>query len=590
MEKLKALRNLMKERGLDAYVILSGDAHASEYVTGYWKARVWFSGFTGSSGTVVVTHDEAGLWTDGRYFIQAEQELAGTGIALFKMGVPGVPKYREYLAEKLPANGKLGFDGRVVDMKEYKDICEALSAKDITYIYNEDLIGLIWDNRPTLPTTPAFEHELPFAGMPAAEKLAVIRAEMAKHNVSSYLVVALDDIAWLMNIRGKDMPHTPVVYAYALITADKADVFIDRSKVAKFTANLDAQGFTLHDYDELTNVLSKLPIDGTLLYNPKKTNMLLIDALPKSLLTKCDLPVDIITGLKAVKSETELSNTRNAYIKESVALVRFHKWLEEVPDISAITEEDTVKKLTDLRTQQPDFLEDSFSTIAAYGANAAQAHYNPKGKGVSLKPEGFLLVDTGGQYLDGTTDTTRTIPVGPITEEMKHHFTLVLKGYIAIDQVVFPKGTSGVQLDALARTPLWRHGLDYRHGTGHGIGYCLSVHEGPHGISSKSEVEFVPGMLVSVEPAFYKDGEYGIRTENIVEVCEHSETEYGKFYGFRPLMYCPVNKSAIIPGLLTKGEIAHLNAYHQKTYELLSPLLTEDERIWLYEATLPISS
>ena len=588
MEKLQALRKLMKERGLDAYLITGGDAHGSGYVAGYWKARAWFSGFTGSSGTVVVTHTEAGLWTDGRYFIQAEKQLAGTGIALFKMAVPGVPKCNEFLAEKLPQGGKLGFDGRIMTMKDFEELNDHLKTKEITYAYSEDLVGMIWDDRPALPIAPAFEHAPRFAGMPASEKLAAVRSEMLKHGVTAYLSVALDDMAWLMNIRGCDVPFAPLVSAYALITADKAHVFIDRSKVAGFAANLESNGFTLHDYDGLADFLNNLSPEGKLLYNPGKTNMLLIEALPKGLLTKCDLPTDIIMALKAVKSEAELSNSRNAYLKESAVLVRFIKWLLETTDISVLTEADTAKKLTELRTRQPDFLQDAFSTIAAYGANAAQAHYSPGPVGANLEAKGFFLIDTGGNYLDGTTDTTRTITVGPITDEMKRHFTLVLKGYLALERTVFPKGVTGMQLDTLARMALWEYGLDFRHGTGHGIGYCLCVHEGPQGISPKSTVELEPGMLLSVEPGYYKADAYGIRTENIVEVYEHSETEYGKFYGFKPLMYCPIDTSAIDAELLNEGEISQLNAYHQKTYELLSPQLSEEERVWLHKATRPI--
>ncbi|MCL2377920.1 MAG: aminopeptidase P family protein [Defluviitaleaceae bacterium] len=588
MDKLQALRGLMKERGIDAYVITNGDPHSSGYVAGHWKARTWFSGFTGSNGTVVVTHNQVGLWTDGRYFIQAEQELSGTGITLFKMDTPGTPKYDEYLAKELPHGGKLGFDGRVMTMKAYEELAESLKAKEITYVYTEDIIGLIWDDRPALPGTSAFEHIPRFAGLPAKEKLAAVRDNMAKHDLTAYLAVALDDIAWLMNIRGHDMPFAPVVNAYALITTGTAHIFIDRSKVATLAANLEVQGFSLHDYDEIAGFLSNLPTEGKLVYNPEKTNMLLIESLPKGLPTKSDLPADIIMMLKAVKSDIELSNSRNAYIKESAVLVRAIKWLMETPDISALKESDVAKELTRLRTQQPDFLQDAFSTIAAYGPNAALAHYSPGPVGSSLKPDGFFLIDTGGNYLDGTTDTTRTLAVGQLTPEMKRHFTLVLKGYLAVVRTVFPKGMTGMQLDALARTALWEHGLDFRHGTGHGIGYCLCVHEGPQGMSPKSKIEFEPGMLLSVEPGYYEAGAYGIRTENIVEVYEHSETEYGKFYGFKPLMYCPIDKTAIDIEQLNKTEICQLNEYHKMTYDLLAPKLTEDERAWLYEATRPI--
>jgi len=588
MEKLQALRNLMKERGLDAYLITNGDPHSSGYTNGHWKARSWFSGFTGSNGTVIVTPTQVGLWTDGRYFIQAEEELAGTGITLFKMDTPGTPKYQDYLAQEIPQGGKLGFDGRVMAVKMFDELNKSLKSKEITYAYTEDLIGLVWDDRPALSAAPAFEHAAHFAGLPAAEKLAAVRSEMAKHDVTAYIAVALDDIAWLANIRGNDVPFAPVVSAYVLITTDAAHMFIDRNKIADFAASLEAQGFTLHDYDGLAGFLSNLPDDGKLLFNPDKTSILLVESLPKGLATKSDLPADIIMKLKAVKSETELSNTRKAHLKESLVMTRVIKWLKEMPDISTLVESDVAKEITRLRKEQPDFLQDAFSTIAAYGPNAAQAHYNPGPVGASLKPDGLFLIDTGGNYLDGTTDTTRTIAIGPLTDEMKRHFTLVLKGFLAVQRAIFPKGTTGIQVDAFARAALWGYGLDYRHGTGHGIGYCLCVHEGPQGLSPKSKVELEPGMLLSVEPGYYEAGAYGIRTENIVEVYEHVETEYGKFYGVKPLMYCPIDTSAIDITLLSEAEIGQLNCYHQRTYDVLSLKLTEEERAWLYETTRPI--
>jgi len=589
MEKLLKLRALMKEKGIDAYVIPSGDAHNSEYVAEYWQSRAWISGFVGSSGTVVVTQQEAGLWTDGRYFIQAAKELKGSGVELFKMEVPGVPSYQEFLVDKLPSGGKLGFDGRVIPVKEFNKISEALKDKKITYAYNEDLIGYIWADRPALPTALAFEHEPRFAGKSVAEKIADVRKEMSKLGVTSYLVVALDDIAWLLNIRGNDVSYMPVVYAYALITENEANVFIDRNKLGGLASKLMAQGVTFHDYDSVACFLGKLPTAGRLLFNPVNTSVMLSEALPEALEAKQDLLVDPLALLKAVKSEVELKNSRNAYIKESIVLVRFLKWISEHTDISSITEGAVVRYLTALRLEQPDIMSDSFSTIAAYGANAALSHYHPEGEGDSLKPEGFLLVDTGGQYYDGTTDTTRTIALGPITDEMKRNFTLVLKGHIAIARAVFPQGTTGAQLDTLARVPLWEYGLNFLHGTGHGIGYCLGVHEGPQRLSSAgTEVAFEPGMLLSNEPAFYVEGDYGIRTENIIEVVKCDKTAHGEFYGFESLIYCPIDTGSIDVSLLSDVEIDYLNDYHRRTYELISPYLTEVEADWLYAATCPV--
>jgi len=589
MSNLAVLRGLMKEKGIDAYLITDGDPHASEYVTAHWKARSWFSGFTGSNGLVVITQSKAGLWTDGRYFDQAEQQLCGTGIELYKMEALGVPKYDEFLAEELPKGGKLGFDGRIMDMKEFESLQDTLKKKDVSYSYQEDLVGLIWKDRPALPTASAFEHEQRFAGMPITEKLAIVRKKMAEEEVTAYLVSALDDIAWLMNIRGRDVPHTPVVYAYAFITPDEAHLFIDQNKITDITAKLKAQGITIHDYDSITGFLGKLS-GGKLLFDTKRTNVLLSEALPKDLPTKQDLETDIVVMLKAVKSDVEVKNSRNAYIKESVVLVRFLKWLDQHPDVSSLTEGAIVRRLTEFRKQMPDFLEDGFASIIAYGENAAFPHYNPGPEGAFLKADGFMIVDTGGQYYDGTTDTTRTVRLGAVSDEMKRMFTLVLKGHIGIAKAVFPKGTAGVQLDILARLPLWEQGLDFLHGTGHGIGYCLGVHEGPQNISKRpSKITLEPGMFISNEPGFYKKGYYGIRIENIIVVEKRLNGEYGEFYGFDSLIYCPIDTSVVDVSLLNTDELEYLNEYHKKTFELVSPHLAADEKEWLKKATMPIT-
>ena len=590
MEKVTALRKLMTERGLDAYVIPSGDPHASEYITDHWRTRQWLSGFTGSAGLVVVTQTEAGLWTDGRYFIQAVQELEGTGIDLFKSGEPDVPKYSAFLTEKLPSNGRLGFDGRTLPSEDFETLKKALKDKNITFAYQEDLIGKLWGERPPMPTCPAFEHEPQFAGKCASEKLADVRAKMAEKKITAYLVTALDDIAWLLNIRGNDILRTPVVYSYVLITEKDAHVFIDPGKIKTIAAKLTSLGFTLHGYDALPKLLSKLPTNGKLYYNSTKTNTLLAEAIPKGYKSLRKSEADIIPLLKAVKSETEISNIKNAFIKEGAVLVQFLKWLDESIGKTELTESDVAEKLTALRKAQPHYLEDSFETISAYGANAALMHYRFEGKGAVLRPEGFLLVDTGGQYLDGTTDTTRTIPLGDVTDEMKRDYTLVLKGHIALARARFLDGTTGHALDVLARQPLWQAGINYRCGTGHGIGYCLGVHEGPQSISPRREnaVALVPGMLLSNEPGVYKEGLYGIRTENILLVTTEIENEDGIFLGFTPVTYCPVDLSVVDKALLSEDEREYLNSYHKKTYEALAPLLNEEECAWLANVTKAI--
>ena len=587
MEKLTALRAQMKERGLDGYVITSGDAHSSEYVSPYWRVREWLSGFTGSSGLVVVTATKAGLWTDGRYFIQAAKELEGTGIDLYKVGEPDVPKYTEFLKENLPPEGRLGFDGRTVTATEYGALKKQL--KNISFAYQEDIAGNLWAARPPLPHGEAFEHEQKFAG--TVNKLQVVRDKMKEKKITTYLIVALDDIAWLTNIRGTDIPSTPVVYAYALITEKDAHLFIDLKKVPKqLEAKLITQGFTLNDYHALTAKLRTMPTGGKLLYNGKKTNVLLSEAIPSGIKLATKPEMDIIPLLKAIKSDEELANIKNAYTKESIVIVKMLKWLEDSMHLNKhLTEIDVVKFLSEKRLEQAYCLGDSFPTIAAYGANAAQMHYRVENMGAQIKYEGFLLVDTGGQYLDGTTDTTRTIPMGELTQEMIKDFTLVLKGHINLASAVFLKGTTGHALDILARQPLWMEHQNYRSGTGHGIGYCLGVHEGPQNIAQLSNtVALAPGMLVTNEPGVYKEGKYGIRTENVLLVQELTKNDDGTFYNFTPITYCPINTSAIDKSILSQSELEYLNTYHKKVYETLAPLLTPDEGAWLKRVTKEI--
>jgi len=576
MDKLKNLRALMQERGLDAYIIPSADAHNSEYVCDYWRGREWISGFTGSAGLVVVTPAEAGLWTDGRYFIQAAQELPGD-IALYKMAQPNVPTYEEFLRD-IKAE-KIGFDGRTMTVSAFEKLKEKLP--NAVYSYAEDLIGMIWQDRPPMPTAPAFEHPPEFAGLSAAQKLQDVRAKMKEVGVDTYLVTALDDIAWLLNVRGRDVSATPLVYAFMLITEKDAHVFTDLGKFVDLSGKLTCQGFTMHDYDAVADMLKSLPATGKIYYNKEQTNTLLSESIAQELKDTND----IIAYMKGVKTDAELANTRNAYIKESVVLVKMLKWLEENV-ASGLTEDDVDKKLTALRQEQKHYLHDGFNTIAAYMANGTLSHYRHVGTGDTIKPEGFLLIDTGGQYMDGTTDTTRTVAVGALTDEMKRDFTLVLKAHVAFSMAVFPTGTTGHQLDMVARQPILQSLQNYNHGTGHGIGYCLGVHEGPHNISPRPvNVTLVPGMLASNEPALYKEGRYGIRTENIVAVKKLCKNEFGEFLAFETLTLCPYDMRAVDVEMLTAQEKEFVNAYHTKVYETLAPLLPADEQVWLKNAT-----
>ena len=585
-DKLSALRQSMAQKGLDAYIIPGSDAHQSEYIADYWRTRHWFSGFTGSNGLVVVTAQAAGLWTDGRYFIQAEKELAGSGIALFKMNEPGVPTYSKWLADVLPPSAVVGFDGRVLSLSEFETLKADLSSKDIAYYYNEDVADELWHDRPALPAASAFAHDITFTGKTVAQKLADVRAEMKKTSANVYLAAALDDIAWLANIRGNDIANTPVVYSYLLVTMDAAYLFIDEQKVDDALQD-HLSDITLCPYEDIFDYIRIHAANKTLLYSPDGISVRLFDAIPDTASTAKS--PSIIAGLKALKNETEVKNIRNAFLKEGAVMVRLFKWLEAQKD-NWPYETDIQAKVSELRLSQAHCLGDSFTTIAAYGENAALMHYSPKlGNCAQVKPEGFLLIDTGGQYLDGTTDITRTIAMGPITDEMRRDFTLVLKGHIALSRAKFLQGATGMHLDALARQPVWEAGMDYKCGTGHGIGFCLGVHEGPQNISMRyNETKLAPGMLCSNEPGIYKEGRHGIRTENIILVEELESNEHGTFLGFETVSFCPIDTTALDKSLLSQTEIDYLNDYHRQVYEKLSPLLNQEECEWLRKATLAI--
>ena len=582
--KLAALRQKMQEKGLDAYIVHASDAHQSEYIAAHWQTRAWLSGFTGSSGIVVVTATEAGLWTDGRYFVQANKELAGSGISLFKMGEPGVPKYEEFLADKLPQNSKLGFDGRVFSISGFETLKENLSHKNITYHYNEDLAGELWTDRPSLPSGKAFAHDIKFTGKSLSEKLTV-RAEMQKNRADVYLVATLDDIAWFTNIRGFDTPNTPAVFSYLLIGMEEAFLFVDKSKLEDIKLSDD---ISVYPYEAIFEHLSKYANNKSLLYNTNGVSVSLFDAIPKT--AKAIKGSNIIAGLKGIKNEVEIKNMRNAFTKEGVVMLRFAKWLSECKAEELPDEVGVQNKVSALRLEMEHCIGDSFTTIAAYGENAALCHYSPKKETCSqLKPEGFLLLDTGGQYLDGTTDITRTIVLGPISDEMRKGFTLVLKAHIALARAKFAQGAAGCHLDVIARQHMWEAGMDYKHGTGHGIGYCLGVHEGPHSIGQNfNDTRLVPGMVCSNEPGLYNEGRFGIRSETIILVKELEKNEYGNFLGFETLTLFPYDLKAIDVSMLDEAEKAYLNAYHKMVYDKLLPHITSEEAEWLREATKAI--
>ncbi len=589
VEKLAALRSQMKENGIDAYIILSPDAHSSEYVCSHWSSRAWLSGFNGSAGTVAVTMDKAGLWTDGRYFIQAENQLKDSTIDLFKMNIDGVPAIQEWLKDQLPKGAVVGFDGRTISYDLYNKYMSEFKKNKITTKFDVDLIDKIWKDRPALPLDKVYEHSVEFAGKSRIEKLNDVRAELKKEGAESCVISSLDDIAWLFNIRGTDVPFTPVVYAYSFITMDKAYLFINATKLEpKLKACLESDGVIIKDYNEIIGFLKGYDKQETMFLSPDRISISIKNSVPDSI----DITegIDITTKLKAVKNLTEIENLRKSQIRDGVATIRLIKWVKENVGKLDIEEADIHDKINSFRKELGNFIDASFPTIAGYMPNAALMHYNPlKGKSAKLKPEGMLLVDTGGQYFDGTTDITRTFALGEIPEEMKKDFTIVLKSHISLATAKFLYGAGGNSLDILARKPMWDLGLDYKCGTGHGLGYLLSVHEGPQNFRYSSPyLKLEAGMLLTNEPGIYKKDVWGIRIENTMLVVKDYENENGSFMRFETVSPCPIELNALKREMLTNEEAKWLNEYHADVYNKLSPFLSDDEKTWLKHETRAI--
>lgn len=584
-ERVEKLRRLMEQNNMDAYIIPSFDAHHSEYVADYYRCRQWISGFTGSAGTAVITLHDAGLWTDGRYYIQAEKQLDGSGIKLFRAVDPGVPSYTDWLTENLKENSVVGFDGNVFSVLMIKEMEKAFKTKNITMSMEKDLIGALWTDRPELPATDVFEHDVKYAGKSRIEKLNDVRKEMKAKKVNYYLLTSLDDIAWLLNIRGGDVPNNPVTIAYVVITENKCYLFIKASKVTKeIKVQLEADGIELKEYNEVHQFLKELSSNDTVMYDNNMTNASLYNAVSKTI--KIEEP-NITSMLKAIKNKIEVENLKKCQISDGIAMVRFIKWLKSSVGKEKIDEISASDKLEQLRREDRLCVGLSFDTIAGYKAHAAMMHYKatPEAKW-ELKKEGFLLVDSGGQYFNGTTDITRTIALGKLTEEEKRDFTLVLKSHIAFDNLKFLYGATGSNLDVIARQPLWKYGLDYKCGTGHGVGFFLNVHEGPHRVSQvPNTVKFEEGMIVTNEPGIYKEGKHGIRTENMEIVINDEKTEFGQFMKFEAITYCPIDLDGVNKSMLTEDEIEWLNEYHRKVYSKLSPYLNEEEKAWLQKET-----
>lgn len=589
-ERIASLREAMKEKNIDAYIIPSSDPHLSEYPADHWKSREWISGFDGSAGTVVVTAGKAGLWTDSRYFLQAAAQLEGSGIDLYKMALPETPTIENFLLHELQSGQTVGMDGQTYSVADTAKLEKTLSRKEIKLETSYDLIDGIWKDRPAIPGNPLFEMPVELSGKSIQEKLDEINNRLRKEGADCLILAALDEVGWTFNIRGTDVTYNPVVISYAFVSEDESVLFIDPQKItAEAADNLKKEGIKLADYTMIQKYLSRLPETSHVFIDPAKTNISLYNALPKG----CTIVEGITPAnhLKSVKNETEIKGFRNAVVKDGIALTRFYIWLEQqLAAGNKVTEISASEKLTALRAEQPQYIMDSFETICGYGPHGAIVHYSATPEtDAELQPEGLLLIDSGAQYLDGTTDITRTITLGEPSEQMMKDFTRVLKGTISLAKCKFPAGARGSQIDILARKALWDAGINYLHGTGHGIGHCLNVHEGPQSIRmEENPVTLKPGMVISDEPAMYRSGEYGIRTENIIVVRDDSETEFGKFYGFDTLTLCYIDTRLIIVPMLSVRERAWINKYHQMVYELLSPHLNEDEKAWLKEKTTEI--
>lgn len=588
-EKIAKLKELMKERGIDYYIIPSADYHQSEYVGDYFKGREWISGFTGSAGTVVVTQNEVGLWTDGRYFIQAEKQLQGSGITLFKMGEEGVPTFIQYIVNNIQSGETLGFDGKVLATNTVLDFEAKLKDKKVNFNFEFDLVGEIWRDRPSLPASQVFVLEEKFTGESVEKKLTRVRNILEEENCDVNIITSLDDIAWIFNIRGNDVKNNPVNLAYAAITVDKAVLYIGEEKLnSEVEKYLYKNGVEVRDYFEIYEDMERVSNSNIIMMDLNKVNYTIFKKLnPEIKVINRSNPSTI---MKACKNKVELENLRNSHVKDGVAVTKFMYWLKNSIGKEEITEMSATQKLESFRKEQELYIEPSFDTIAAYESNAAMMHYKSTPEtDRRLEAKNLFLVDSGGQYFDGTTDITRTFVLGECSEELKKHFTLVLKGMINLSKVKFLYGVTGTNLDILARQALWNIGIDYKCGTGHGVGFLLNVHEGPQGIRVQYNPQVLEeGMNVTNEPGVYIAGSHGIRLENELIVQKAEKTEFGQFMKFETMTYAPLDLDGVIKELLSKEEIEYLNNYHQMVYEKVSPYLTLEEKEWLKEYTRAI--
>lgn len=585
-EKIALLRKEMDKKGLWGYIVPTGDPHMSEYVAEYYQFRHWISGFTGSAGTFALTHDKSGLWTDGRYYIQAEIELTGSEIELYKAYDPGVISYIDFFCEELKEGDKIGIDSRLFAKNAVSNMQKKLSEKGIELVTDCDL-SFIWEDRPSLPYTKLFVLDEKYSGESSISKIERVREEMKKANVSAFAIGKLDSIMWLFNVRANDVHCCPFALSYALITMDKAYFYVSDKQVTESVKEyLDKNDVVIKNYDAIFEDLKNLDEKAVLGLNGNTTNYML-HAAPDCKIKEVR---DFADDFKSVKNEVENKNLKNAYIKDCVALVKSFYKIYTAPE-GTMTENDVCNLLLEERGKMEGNLGASFDTIAAYKANAAMMHYKPDSENSAvIKKEGMLLIDSGGQYYDGTTDITRTLVLGEISHEEKKAYTLTLKGNIALCSAVFMEGTTGSCLDILARQYLWNEGIDYKCGTGHGVGFLLNVHEGPQGFGPRARhtYPFKVGMNVTVEPGVYVEGKYGIRIENDIVVKDKFTTSDGRFMEFDMLSYCPIDTRAVDKSLMTEKEIEWLNNFHEKVYEKLEGYLTEDEKAWLYNETRAI--
>jgi Xaa-Pro aminopeptidase len=588
-EKLALIRAVLKQHNIEAYLVTVADPHLDEDIPDHWKIIQWLTGFTGSAATVVITDSFAGLWTDSRYFIQAANQLHGSGFELVRPETGKSYSYSDWLYDNINTGSRIAMDGRIWSIRQFKKLEVKLHNKRITIDFNQDLIQEIWTDRPGFPSGSAFDHLPEFAGKDRSVKIKEVREQMKKLTVDYHLLTAPDDIMWLLNIRGDDLDHSPLLISFAIVGKDQILLFADEKKIPlKLKSVFDSLDIIILPYDETGGMLSTLDDGSTILISPEETSVAIYYSIPDTL--KIVEDISIPSKLKAIKNKTEIENICKTMIKDGVALAKFFHFVEENTGLVPMTEVSLTVKLHECRLMQKDFLGSSFNTIVAYNEHGALPHYSPSPESdIMIEENGILLVDSGGQYQGGTTDITRTISIGTPSARQKSDFTLVLKGHINLATAKFPSTTRGYQLDILARKALWEHGLNYGHGTGHGVGYCLNVHEGPQNISPADNRTLIePGMLISNEPSIYREDEYGIRTENIMICYEDEETDFGQFLKFDTLSLCYIDKKLIDKSILDKKETEWLNSYHSGVFDKISPFLSKDEIDWLKDKTDPI--